>query len=71
MLDLVRRLADGGAAVILISHDLEDVLTIADRIVVLRLGRVAFDGDANLLDRSSLLHVMAGLSAGPKEAARV
>ncbi len=69
VLDLVRRLADGGAAVILISHDLEDVLTIADRIVVLRLGRVAFDGEAKLLDRSSLLHVMAGLSAGPQQEA--
>jgi simple sugar transport system ATP-binding protein len=39
VLDLVRRVADNGLAVGLISHDLPQVLEIADRIEVLRLGR--------------------------------
>jgi len=39
VLDLVRRLADNGLAVILISHNLNDVFEVADRITVLRLGR--------------------------------
>ena len=39
VLDLVRRLADQGLAVILISHNLGDVFEVADRITVLRLGR--------------------------------
>ncbi|MGI8422054.1 MAG: ATP-binding cassette domain-containing protein [Gaiellaceae bacterium] len=38
VLDLVRRLADGGLAVVLISHNLIDVFEVADRITVLRLG---------------------------------
>jgi D-xylose transport system ATP-binding protein len=38
VLGLVRRLADQGQAVLLISHSLPDVFTVADRIVVLRLG---------------------------------
>ncbi len=40
VLNLMRRLADKGLGVILISHNLEDVLKVADRIAVLRLGRI-------------------------------
>src|SRR5579859_1285547 len=39
VLDLVRRLADRGLAVVLISHNLHDVFEAADRITVLRLGQ--------------------------------
>ncbi len=41
VLDLIRRLRDDGMAVLVISHNLVDVLEIADYIVVLRLGQVA------------------------------
>jgi D-xylose transport system ATP-binding protein len=39
VLDLVKRLAQQGLAVVLISHNLADVFEVADRITVLRLGR--------------------------------
>jgi D-xylose transport system ATP-binding protein len=39
VLDLVRRLADKGLGVVLISHNLHDIFEAADRITVLRLGR--------------------------------
>ena len=39
VLDLVRRLAGKGLAVILISHNLYDIFEVSDRITVLRLGR--------------------------------
>ena len=39
VLDLVKRLADQGLAVVLISHNLNDVFEVATRITVLRLGR--------------------------------
>ena len=41
VLDLVRRLADNGIGVVLISHNMNDVLEVADRIAVLYLGRCA------------------------------
>jgi D-xylose transport system ATP-binding protein len=41
VLDLVRRLADRGVAVVLISHNMTEVLQVADRIAVLYLGRMA------------------------------
>ncbi len=39
VLDLVKRLAEQGLAVVMISHNLNDVFEVADRISVLRLGR--------------------------------
>ncbi|QKW09885.1 sugar ABC transporter ATP-binding protein [Streptomyces sp. NA04227] len=39
VLDLVERLRERGHGVILISHNMEDVRAVADRVAVLRLGR--------------------------------
>ncbi len=41
VLDLVRRLAANGLGVVLISHNLNDVFAVADRIAALYLGRTA------------------------------
>jgi D-xylose transport system ATP-binding protein len=41
VLDLVRRLADQGLAVVLISHNMNDVIEVADRVAALYLGRIA------------------------------
>jgi D-xylose transport system ATP-binding protein len=41
VLDLVRRLADQGLGVVLISHNMNDVMEVADRVAALYLGRVA------------------------------
>jgi D-xylose transport system ATP-binding protein len=41
VLDLVRRLADQGRGVVLISHNMNDVMEVADRVSALYLGRVA------------------------------
>jgi D-xylose transport system ATP-binding protein len=41
VLDLVRRLADQGLGVVLISHNMNDVIEVADRVVALYLGKVA------------------------------
>jgi D-xylose transport system ATP-binding protein len=50
ILELVQRLRDRGLGVIVISHNLADVFQVADRVVVLRLGRVA--GNFSLKDTS-------------------
>ena len=61
VLALVKRLAEQGLAVILISHNLHDVFAVADRITVLRLGR-----NAGLYDRSSTTEeeVVHAITAG-------
>ncbi len=43
VLDLVRRLADQGLGVVLISHNMNDVLEVSDRIAAMYLGRVVSD----------------------------
>jgi simple sugar transport system ATP-binding protein len=43
VLNLIRRLRDHGIAIVLISHRMPDVFTVADRVVVLRRGRKVAD----------------------------
>ena len=44
VLELVRRLADNGLAVVLISHNMNDVFAVSDRIAALYLGRMVGPG---------------------------
>lgn len=44
VLDLIKRLAERGIAVIVISHNLSDVFAVADRLAVLYLGRLVDSG---------------------------
>jgi len=41
VLDLVRRLADAGLGVVLISHNMNDVMEVSDRVAALYLGKIA------------------------------
>ena len=58
VLDLVRRLRDNGLAVMLISHNLNDVFEVADRVAVLHLGRMVTEGPAGDFNRQSLVEYM-------------
>lgn len=57
---LIARLREQGLGVILVSHDLGDVLDIADRIVVLRLGQKVADRPVAQWTRSSLVAAITG-----------
>jgi ribose/xylose/arabinose/galactoside ABC-type transport system permease subunit/ABC-type multidrug transport system ATPase subunit len=73
VLRLARRLADSGAAVLVITHDVESVKLLADRVVVLNLGAVSFTGAADDITTRDLVHLMAGLpleSDSPTSAGR-
>src|SRR4030088_3495018 len=58
VLDLVRRLRDRGLAVMMISHNLNDVFEVADRIAVVHLGRMVTQGRASAFDRQSVVDYM-------------
>ncbi|MDQ2934412.1 MAG: ATP-binding cassette domain-containing protein [Chloroflexota bacterium] len=64
VLDLVRRLRDEGHGVVLISHNLEDVFEVADRITVLRLGRYVGTYEAASVGREQLVGLMTGAAKG-------
>jgi ABC-type sugar transport system ATPase subunit len=61
VLELVRRLPSQGAAVMIVSHRLTDLLTTTDRIYVLRSGRTIGEFETAKTSESELLHAMAGL----------
>jgi ABC-type sugar transport system ATPase subunit len=58
VLDLIKRLSDQGTAVLLISHNLNDVFEVADHIVVLYLGRMVAQGPASEFDRQVVVDYM-------------
>jgi ribose/xylose/arabinose/galactoside ABC-type transport system permease subunit/ABC-type branched-subunit amino acid transport system ATPase component len=60
VIDLIRSIAARGTGVILVTHDLSTVRALADRIVVLSLGRVVYDGPARHLSADQLWGLMAG-----------
>ncbi len=61
VLDLVRRLADQGLAVCLISHNMNEVMEVADRVDALYLGRIA----AEVLTKdSSTTQIVELITAG-------
>jgi ABC-type sugar transport system ATPase subunit len=58
VLSLIERLKTTGHAVIVISHNLNDVFQVADRIAVLYLGRMVAVGPAGEFDRQSAVDLM-------------
>ncbi|RFU42313.1 sugar ABC transporter ATP-binding protein [Actinomadura logoneensis] len=65
VLDLVRRVRDSGVAVVLISHNMQDVKAVSDRIEVLRLGaRVARFATA----RVSMEELVAAMTGATSDA---
>jgi D-xylose transport system ATP-binding protein len=58
VLDLVRRLAEQGLAVVFISHNLHDIFEVADRITVLRLGRSVAVYDRSRTTQQEVVHAI-------------
>jgi ABC-type sugar transport system ATPase subunit len=58
VLELIRRLKSQDIAVIVISHNLIDVMSVADRIAVLRLGRLVTVGPKSQYDAESVVDLM-------------
>jgi D-xylose transport system ATP-binding protein len=60
VLDLIERLRDDGLAVVVISHNMVDVFEVADRIAVLRLGRMVADLDVATSNADQVVAAMTG-----------
>jgi ABC-type sugar transport system ATPase subunit len=66
VLSLIQRLADQGIAVIVISHNLNDVFAVADRLAVLYLGRMVAEGPAEEFDRQRVVELMTSGKFSPR-----
>ncbi len=60
VLNLVRRLADSGVAVIIISHNLQDVFKVCDDSAVLYLGRMVTQIDADKTNQNDVVGYITG-----------
>jgi simple sugar transport system ATP-binding protein len=72
VLDTIRRVRDRGVAVVLVSHNMPEVLAVADRIEVLRMGRRVAVYTASQTSVDELVGAMTGaleLSNGTKGSA--
>nr|MCW2728999.1 sugar transporter ATP-binding protein [Aeromicrobium sp.] len=52
---LVRQLADSGVAIVVVSSDIEEVLGLSDRVLVIADGAVVHDGPSDAIDASGVL----------------
>jgi D-xylose transport system ATP-binding protein len=67
VLDLVKRLAEQGLAVVLVSHNLVDVFEVADRITVLRLGRSVAVYEKDKTNQQELVEAITFGAPAPDE----
>jgi ABC-type sugar transport system ATPase subunit len=69
VLDLIKRLASSGVAVMLVSHNLNDVFEVADRVAIMYLGRLVVSGPASEFSPQSAVEYMTtGTSKQPAAA---
>ncbi|MEV0454505.1 ATP-binding cassette domain-containing protein [Catellatospora methionotrophica] len=64
VLELVRRLADNGLAVVLISHNMNDVFAVSDRIAALYLGRMAAQVKTSDVTHSQVVELITAGRSG-------
>ncbi|HEY9524079.1 MAG TPA: ATP-binding cassette domain-containing protein [Thermopolyspora sp.] len=64
VLELVRRLADNGLAVVLISHNMNDVFAVSDRIAALYLGRMAAQVRASDVTHAQVVELITSGRSG-------
>ena len=67
ILELIDRLSERGLGVIIISHNLADVFKVADRVTVLRLGRVAGDYKIGDSSQQEIVGAITGAEFGSGE----
>jgi len=69
VLNLIHTLRERGLGVVVISHNLENVFAVADRIVVLRLGRRAATFDVRGVSREDVVAAITGAEFGVRPGA--
>jgi simple sugar transport system ATP-binding protein len=70
LFDRVRRLRDGGVGILYISHHLEEIYEICDRVSVLRDGELVLSGQVRDINQGSLIAAMVG-SAPPRRVTEI
>ena len=64
VLNLIKRLRERGLGVVVISHNLEDIFDVSDRIIVLRLGRRVANFDTRSVNQEQVVGAITGAVFG-------
>jgi D-xylose transport system ATP-binding protein len=67
ILAMIKRLRERGLGVIVISHNLADVFDVADRVAVLRLGRMAGEFEIGASSQEEIVAAITGAEFGSHE----
>jgi galactofuranose transport system ATP-binding protein len=70
LLELVRFLRDRGVAVVYVSHKMDEIYRVCDRVTVLRDGSVVYSGELRSLSRGDMVAHMLGREAATLERLR-
>jgi ABC-type sugar transport system ATPase subunit len=65
VLEFVDRLKRHDVAVVFVSHNMQDVLQVCDRIVVLRLGRVVLETERRTTNVNEIVAAITGVATEP------
>ena len=58
---LLRNIVRGGSSVVFVSHDVDEVREISDRVTVMRNGSVALTGETRSLSSNALIESIVGV----------
>ena len=61
--DLIRELSESGKSIIMISSEMEEVIGLSDRVIVLHEGHIAGELARNELSQEAILKLASGQSA--------
>ncbi|MGH2987401.1 MAG: ATP-binding cassette domain-containing protein [Solirubrobacterales bacterium] len=67
VLELIKRLRERSLGVVVISHNLADVFQVADRVAVLRLGRMAATFEVGETSQEAIVAAITGAEFGTEE----
>jgi simple sugar transport system ATP-binding protein len=70
LFERVKRLRDGGVGILYISHHLEEIYEICDRVSVLRDGELVLSDEVRVVSQENLVAAMVG-SAPPRRASEI
>lgn len=62
LFDLIRRLKEKGAGVIYITHYIDEIIELCDKVMILREGRNVCTSDVKLLTQEKIITIMSGKS---------
>jgi ribose transport system ATP-binding protein len=66
---VLQRLADSGAALLVVSDDLDELYALSDRLCLMRRGAIIWQGPAESIDRQTLLQKISATGSAVDAAA--